>query len=141
VSGNRERAAYHVSIEADAGHLYRGHYRERADLALECIVTMCLAGPAAEELFCGPIEDGSDRADYEMAKHYLARRFGPLHLAAEIARLRDAARRLVRTAWAQHRIRLIAEALLQRGTLTGDEIGRRRYLDAASRRRGLSRTW
>jgi len=140
VSGNRKRAAYHeaghcaaaiafgipivhVTIEADAGHLYRGHYRERADLALECIVTMCLAGPAAEELFCGPIADGSDRTDYEMAKHYLARQFDPLKVGAEIARLRDAARRLVRTAWAQERIRLLAAALLQYGALSGDEIG------------------
>ena len=64
MSGNRERAAYHeaghcaaaiafgipvvhVTIEADAGHLYRGHYRERADFGLERIVTFCLAGPAA----------------------------------------------------------------------------------------------
>jgi hypothetical protein len=139
VSGNRERAAYHeaghcaaaiafgipivhVSIEAEAGHLWRGHYRERADLALECIVTLCLAGPAAEEFFVGPINDGSDRADYEMARYYLARQFGPLHVEAEIVRLRDAAERLVRTAWAEQRIRLVADALLQHGTLTGEEI-------------------
>jgi hypothetical protein len=79
VSGNRKRAVYHeaghcaaiafgipivhVTIEAAAGHLYRGHYRERADLALECIVTMCLAGPAAEELFCGPIRLASNSVD------------------------------------------------------------------------------
>jgi hypothetical protein len=37
-----------------------------------------------------------------MAKHYLARRFRPLQLAAEIARLRDAAQRLVRTTWAEY---------------------------------------
>ena len=112
-----------VTIEADAGHLYRGHYRERADLALECMVTFCLAGPAAEEFFCGPIEDGADRADYEMARHYLKRQFTPLQLATEFERLRDAAHRLVRTPWAQQRIRLLAAALLRRGTLTGDEIG------------------
>jgi hypothetical protein len=64
-----------VTIENDAGELLRGHYRERADLALECIVTFCLAGPAEEELFCGLVADGSDRADYEMARHYLARQF------------------------------------------------------------------
>ena len=57
----------HVTIEADAGHLYRGHYRGRAYLGLERIV-MCLAGPAAEEFFCGPIEDGTDTADYAMAR-------------------------------------------------------------------------
>jgi hypothetical protein len=41
---------------------------------------------------------------------------------AEIARLRDA-ERLVRTQWAQECIRLVADALLRHGTLTGDEIG------------------
>jgi hypothetical protein len=84
---------------------------------------MCLAGPAAEEFFVGPINDGSDRTDHEMARYYLARRFGPLQLAAEIARLRDAAQRLVRTQWVQDRSRLVADALLQHGTLTRDQIG------------------
>jgi hypothetical protein len=112
-----------VTIEAGAGHLYRGGYRERADLALECIVIMSLAGPAAEEFFCGPIEDGTDRADYAMARHYLARRFDPLRIGAEIGRLRNAAQRLVRTPFARRHIPLIAEALLRRGTLAEDEIG------------------
>ena len=40
--------------------------------------------------------------------------------AGEIARLRDAAQRLMRTAWAQQRIRLIAAALVQHGTLSGE---------------------
>jgi hypothetical protein len=40
-----------------------------------------------------------------------------------MARLRDAAHRLVQTPWAQQRIRLVAAALLHHGTLTGDEIG------------------
>jgi hypothetical protein len=65
-----ERAAYHegghyaaaiafgipiigVTVEVGAGHLYRGHYQERSDLALECLVTMCLAGSASEQSFCG----------------------------------------------------------------------------------------
>jgi hypothetical protein len=139
-TGLLERTAYHeaghcvaalqfgipiisVTIENDAGQLLRGHYRERADLALECIVTFCLAGPAAEELFCGPVADGSDRADYEMARHYLARQYDSLKVGAEVARLREAARRLVCTAWAQRRIPRIADALLRHGTLTGDEIG------------------
>jgi hypothetical protein len=43
-------------------------------LALECMVTLCPAGPEAEREFCGPINDGSDRVDYEMAREYLARR-------------------------------------------------------------------
>jgi hypothetical protein len=34
----------HVTIEADAEHLYRGRYRERAKLGLERIVTMSEVG-------------------------------------------------------------------------------------------------
>jgi hypothetical protein len=134
-----ERAAYHeaghcaaalqfgipiisVSIHADMPHLHRGRYRAEHEAGLECMATLCLAGPAAEDYFCGSIEDGADRIDIEMARQHLARRFEPLRIAAEIARLRDAAERLVRTPWAEQRIRLVTEALLQRGTLTGEEI-------------------
>jgi hypothetical protein len=37
------------------------------------MVTLCLAGSAAEKQFCGSIDDGGDRADYDMARAYLAR--------------------------------------------------------------------
>jgi hypothetical protein len=64
-----------------------------------------LAGLEAEREFCGPLDDGSDRVDYEMAREYLARRIpNPLQAAAELARYGDAAQRLVRSAWAQRRI-------------------------------------
>jgi hypothetical protein len=47
-------------------------------------------------------DDGSDRVAYEMARQYLARCVAnPLRVAAELARYRDAAQRLVRSAWAQ----------------------------------------
>ena len=47
------------------------------------------------------------------SSNYLARCVAnPLQAAAELARYRDAARRLVRTPWARHRIRLLANALL-----------------------------
>jgi hypothetical protein len=48
----------------------------------------------------------------------------PLHAAAELSRCRDAAERLVRSAWAQQRIRLLADALLRCGTLSIEEIQR-----------------
>jgi len=110
-----------VTVNADAGHLYRGYY-SAAGIGLECMVTMCMAGGAAEEYFCGAI-NGSDRIDIEMAKRYLARQFDPLQIEAEIARGRAAAGRLVRDPWAQERIRQIADALLRHGTLSGADIG------------------
>jgi hypothetical protein len=73
-----------------------GHYRAEANLALECMVTLCLAGPEAEREFCGPITESSDRVDYEMAHEYLARQLNPLQVGAEFSRYRDAAQRLVR---------------------------------------------
>jgi hypothetical protein len=64
------------------------------------MTTLCLAGPAAEELFCGRPSDGSDLADLQMAREYLARSISnPLRAAAELSRLRDAAQRLVRSQW------------------------------------------
>jgi hypothetical protein len=92
-----------------------------ADLGLECLVTLCLAGPEAEKQFCGPITDNSDRIDHEM--DYLARSIAnPLQAAAELVRYRDAAQRLVRSPWAQAHIRLLADALLRCGALSGEEI-------------------
>jgi hypothetical protein len=112
-----------VTIADGRPHLHRAHYRAPdADFGLECMVTLCLAGPEAEREFCGSISDDSDRADYEMARDYLARQLNPLQVGAELMRCRDAAQRLVRSPWAQHRIVAIADALLQRGTLSSDEI-------------------
>jgi hypothetical protein len=73
------------------------------------MVTLCLAGPEAEREFCGPINEDGDRIDYEMARKYLARQItNPLQAAAELARYRDVAQRLVRSAWARKRIAVIA---------------------------------
>ena len=86
---------------------------------------LCLAGIAAEELFCGPIPDGGDLADLRMAREHLSRAIAdPLQAAAELSRCRAAAERLVRSAWAQQRIRVLADALLRCGTLSGEEIHR-----------------
>ena len=66
-------------------------------------------------------EDGGDQTDIEMARGYLARICDPVLIGAGIAQGRDAAERLVRTEWGQDRIRLIAGALLKRGSLNGSE--------------------
>jgi hypothetical protein len=133
----RERCAYHeqatpqrrlpsafaVSIANDRPHLRRGDYRAHDEhFGLEAILVLCLSGPEAEEEFCGPITDDGDRIDYEMACEYLARQLNPLQVGGELVRCRDAARRLVRSAWAQQRIVAIADALLRNGSLSGDEI-------------------
>jgi hypothetical protein len=129
-----------VSIDADIPHLHRARYQPHHDAGLECMATLCLAGPAAEEYFCGSIEDGADRTDIEMAQRYLAQRLEPVQIAAEMMRLRGSAERLVRTEWARRRIALITDALLARGTLSGadiDAIGQHRAgLRTASSIRG-----
>ena len=86
------------------------------------MVTLCLAGLEAERKFCCSINDGSDRVDYRTAYEYLARQLNPLQIGAELTRYRDAAQRLVRSPWAQHRIRVLADALLRQGTLSGEQI-------------------
>jgi hypothetical protein len=87
------------------------------------MVTLCLAGPEAQREFCGHISDGSDRVDYQMARQYLARHVpNPVQAAAELARYRDAAQRLVRSTWARRRIAVLTDALLRNDTLSSDQI-------------------
>jgi hypothetical protein len=83
---------------------------------------MCLAGPEGEREMCGPITDDSDRVDHERARAYLARQLDPLQVGTALARFRDAAQRLIRSPWAQQRIRLLADALLRHGTLSAEQI-------------------
>ncbi len=113
-----------VSIADDRPHLHRDRYRAHDEnFGLEAIVILCLSGPEAERELCGAADDGGDHLDYEMAREYLARHItNPLNAAAELARYRDAAQRLVRSPWAQQRIRLLADALLRRGNLSGEQI-------------------
>ena len=115
-----------LSVTIDhAPHMHRGAYKAAHACALECLTTLCLAGIAAEEMFCGPITDGGDEPDLRMAREHLSRAIAnPLQAAAELPRCRAAAERLVRSAWAQQRIRLLADALLRCGTLSGEEIHR-----------------
>jgi len=134
----RERCAFHeaahataalilsipiVSVSLNPPNMHRGHYRAPHDCGLEYLVTICLSGPIGEELICGTITDGSDQADYEMAKGYLSRAIAdPLRVGIELARCRVAAERLVSSKFAQDRIAKLAAALLARGTLSGEEI-------------------
>ena len=84
------------------------------------MVTLCLAGREAEREFYGHISDGSDRVDHAMAREYLARRIAnPLQ---PVAKTRPLPSRGATLAWAQHRICLLADALLRNGALTGEQI-------------------
>jgi hypothetical protein len=98
--------------------------RLRGGLGVEIVGTICFAGPAAEELFCGlpASADRGDRIDYEMAYAHLRRHVGPLRRGLEFERARDSARALVRTAWARSRIPVLAEALQRHGTLDVEQI-------------------
>jgi hypothetical protein len=88
------------------------------------IVTLCLSGPEAEALFCGPIPYASDQPDFQMARRHLSRAYTSHRSKAELERHRAAAHRLVRTPWAEEPAHLIAHALLRHGTLGGEEISR-----------------
>jgi hypothetical protein len=112
------------TIDPEHPHLLRDDYRA-FDPAfwVEVMTVLCLSGPAAEEYFVGAFDDDADKGDIMQAREILARQYGPLQIGFALTRYKDAADRLVRTEWAQQRIPLIANALLQRGTLTADEIG------------------
>ena len=112
-----------LSVGLDPPNMHRGRYTVEHTFGLECLTVLCLAGIAAEELFCGPIEDGGDEPDLRMAREHLARAIAnPLRAVQELARCRAAAERLVSSKFAQERIAKLAEALLARGTLSGEEI-------------------
>ena len=98
--------------------------RLRGGLGVEIVGTICFAGPASEELFCGQPSpaDRGDRIDYEMAYAHLQRYVGPLRRGLEFERARDSARGLVRTSWARRVIPKLATALQTCGTLDGEQI-------------------
>jgi hypothetical protein len=114
----------HVTIADEQPHAQCASYRASRTFMQESLVTFFLAGPEAEREFCGVSDDGGDRIDLQNARDYLARHCSPLHIGFELAGYRDAAQRLVRSPWAQRRIRLLAAALLRHGTLSGEEIHR-----------------
>jgi hypothetical protein len=54
-----------------APHLLRDRFRRERSSAAEALCIVCLSGPAAEQLFFGPIEDDGDKIDQQMARRYL----------------------------------------------------------------------
>jgi hypothetical protein len=112
-----------VTIE-DRPNMRRGRYTAEHAFGLECLTVLCLAGIAAEEMFFGPIPDpAAIQQDLQMAREHVARSIAnPLQAAVQLSLYKSAAERLVRSAWAQQRIRVLADALLRCGTLSGEEI-------------------
>ena len=96
-----------VSINSTTPQMHRGNYQAPADIGLEAICILCLAGPASEEYFCGKIDDGSDQTDIATVRKYLSRQYDALQIRFQFDRLRDAADKLVRDPWAQERIRVV----------------------------------
>jgi hypothetical protein len=81
---------------------------------------MALCGSEGEKLFYPAAADGyGDSIDLKMIRNYL-QPSTELQFIGEIARLRAAARRLVTAERA--RIEIVAAALLQHGTLSGDQV-------------------
>jgi ATP-dependent Zn protease len=109
-----------VTIADGDPHVHRGVYKQTPDLAVECLAIMCLSGPAAEELCCGPITDHGDRIDRQMARGYLRERYNEAQLVLQFERMQLAAERLVTSS--RREITSVATALLRRGTLTADEV-------------------
>lgn len=111
-----------VNIDSDQPEYRRARLNTLQKLLqpdyLESCVVVCLAGGAGEKLFFGSIL--GDSGDLVQARQHLSRRFGPLEIGFQLARMRDAADALVRLE--QQRIRRIADALLRHGSLTGQQI-------------------
>ncbi len=113
----------HCTIANDRPHLRRQRLTRApsADTGLQALCILCLIGSIGEQIFCGAADDGGGDRDHVMAREILASAgFNLLQIEAEIMRASLAADRLVRSE--QHRIRVIANALMQRGSLSGADI-------------------
>jgi hypothetical protein len=102
--------------------MHRAAYRAPPGIGVEVMTVLALAGPCAEEVYCGKIDDGSDWVDVQMAREYLGRKYNALQIGFQLNRHRDAADALIRSAWARARIYAIANSLLRCGSLTGEQI-------------------
>jgi hypothetical protein len=109
-----------VTIEDGRPHLLRDRFRRERSSATEALAVVCLSGPAAEALFFGPPDDGSDRIDLDMARRYLRDCFADDQIELQMMRMSQAAERLVVSERAK--IATVAAALLRHGTLSGDQI-------------------
>jgi ATP-dependent Zn protease len=135
----RQRTAYHeashcaaalvygvpvhgISIDPRRPYFSRGSIRQHKELAIEVVAAICLAGPAGEEFFFGPgpVTDEGAQTDLRMARTYLEPCYPEIMIGAHLQRLHTAAERLVRDA--RPRIRAIADALMTKTRLSGDEI-------------------
>jgi hypothetical protein len=60
-------------------------------LAAENLLTLILAGPECERLYCGALDDGGDRFDLAAAYRHLRVQCSPLRVLAEFERARRGA--------------------------------------------------
>jgi hypothetical protein len=111
-------AVISVTVAEGQGLVRRGPVPR--GLPVEIVGVICLAGPAAEELFCGlpAAAERGDRIDHEMAYAHLQRHVGPLRRGLEFERAHDSAK----SGWAQRTIPLLAKAPQCYGTLDGEQI-------------------
>jgi hypothetical protein len=113
-----------ISVTIDGGsYMHRAFYRAAtAELGIETMCILCLAGPAGEDFYLGKFDDDAHDGDYQQAHEVLSRQYGPLEIGAALLRFRDAADKLVRSPFGRARIPVIADALLRHGSLTGEAI-------------------
>jgi hypothetical protein len=84
------------------------------------LLTLCFCGGASEALYFGS-HCGSS-ADYAMAQRFASRCGNFMLSARELERAERAAFGLVRTDWGKRTIPRIADALRERGVLSGGDV-------------------
>jgi hypothetical protein len=110
-----------VTVEGQP-HLHRGELPLDPGLTLEALLTLCLAGPECERLHCGALDDGGDTLDIDAAFRHLRHELSPLEVLGEYSRARNAAAALVATPWARRCTVRLVQALVERGTLSGEDL-------------------
>ena len=109
-----------VMIPNERPHLHRGFYKPTHDLGVECLATLCLAGPSRGRIDLRCDHRRCAQIDQQMARGYLRERYSEAQLALQLERMQLVAQRLVVPQ--QAKIETVAAALLRHGTLTGDQI-------------------